>query len=336
MQQTNQPYVYTSNVTPRSQWDANFGYCGETSYICAGMSLGQYCSQWTARSLASYGVNQDVSGSQLMLGTPNALLAAREMKLQASAFNSEAQQDTQDFIVWVKSQLLAGGVPIIGVFNNCYILGEGKARNYGDGQFDHIVPIVGWASNYPLNHEFAGVYIADDTITLSDNGLYTPGNPPTPPFLFPYQVGSFQGTRETANLPPKAKEGGQVYTLKERPNNFGVVIEGVSDTNGVTIPVSLSSTLNHEPPMADGANTAPTAKKMELTATVTIPDQSKKYNVYLYTHFKDVPEVDFNINSPAPYHQIAPNQGATVTLPPYRAMSDQTVVFRAVPAGSEY
>ena len=341
-QQEDQKYVYPQRVTPRIQWDANFGYCGETSFICAGMSFGQYCSQYTARSLASYGMDQARQGSQLLLGTDNALKTAREMRLQAFAFDSQVPgsenddvsdlvQATHKFLATVKSNLLAGGVPIIGVFNNCDLLGEGKARNYGDGQYDHIVPIVGWVSHHPLNQERADQYIADDAVILSDNGLYTPGDPATPPFLFPYEVGSFQGTREQANNPL-----GPLYMLKWQPENFGVVIQGVSDTNGVTIPVSLSSNLNSEPPMENKSNTAPTPAPMDLTATVTIPDQSVSYNVYVYNDFADVPAQGFNSGNATPWYVIEPNQGSTVVLPVYSTMSDQTVVFRAVPVGAQY
>jgi hypothetical protein len=341
-QQEDAKNVYPSHVTPRIQWDANFGYCGETSFICAGMSFGQYCSQYTARSLASYGIDQARQGSQLLLGTDNALKAAGEMSLKAIAFDSQVpdsesgdvpdlEQATHKFLTTVKSNLLAGGVPIIGVFNNCDILGEGTARNYGDGQYDHIVPIVSWVSHHPLDQERADQYIADDAIVLSDNGLYTPGDPATPPFLFTYEVGSFQGTREQANNPD-----GPVYMLKWQPQNFGVVIQGVSDTNGVTIPVSLSSTLNSEPPMQNHSDTAPAPAPMDLTATVTIPDESQAYNVYVYNDFADVPSEGFNAGNPTPYYVIQPNQGSTVQLPVYSTTSDQTVVFRAVPVGSQY
>ena len=52
------PYHFTHNIAPRLQWNENSGYCGETSFISAGLHFGQYCSQFTARSLASPGVNQ--------------------------------------------------------------------------------------------------------------------------------------------------------------------------------------------------------------------------------------------------------------------------------------
>ena len=51
-------YSYDLGVAPRLQWNSNYGYCGETSFISAGMYFGQYTSQWTARSAASPGVAQ--------------------------------------------------------------------------------------------------------------------------------------------------------------------------------------------------------------------------------------------------------------------------------------
>jgi len=35
------------------QWPANFGYCGEISFIVAGLYYGQYLSQYDARALVS-------------------------------------------------------------------------------------------------------------------------------------------------------------------------------------------------------------------------------------------------------------------------------------------
>lgn len=63
-------------MSPRFQWNANSGYCGETAFISAGMRFGQYTSQWTARSLASPGVDQWKPSSQLLLGV-NDLRAAK-------------------------------------------------------------------------------------------------------------------------------------------------------------------------------------------------------------------------------------------------------------------
>jgi len=34
------PHVFDTGVTPRFQWNANSGYCGETSVISAGLHFG--------------------------------------------------------------------------------------------------------------------------------------------------------------------------------------------------------------------------------------------------------------------------------------------------------
>jgi hypothetical protein len=39
-------YSNTINVANRLQWDANYGYCGETSLLQCGLFFGQYVSQY--------------------------------------------------------------------------------------------------------------------------------------------------------------------------------------------------------------------------------------------------------------------------------------------------
>ena len=101
-------------VEPRLQWNANFGYCGETSFISAGMRFGQYTSQWTARALASPHVPQTRASSQLLLGG-NDLAAARRMRLSAVAFDTGNRDTPARFLGWVKSRFVRGDVVIIGV-----------------------------------------------------------------------------------------------------------------------------------------------------------------------------------------------------------------------------
>jgi len=79
---------------------------------------------------------------------------------------------------------------------------------------------------------------------------------------------------------------------------------------------------------------------MSLTATVTIPDPSREWRVYLYTDFADVPTGSFNAAATASPTSVArmwtipAGSGATwsTTLP--RARTDATYVFRAVPASA--
>ncbi len=38
------PQTWKLDIPPRFQWNANNGYCGEVSFISAGLYYGQYCS----------------------------------------------------------------------------------------------------------------------------------------------------------------------------------------------------------------------------------------------------------------------------------------------------
>lgn len=347
-------YHHRSRVLPRLQWNANSGYCGETSFICAGLNFGQYCSQWTARKLfirefmraypGDPPLEQYESDSQLMVGDPHGadVRTATEMRLRASEFDYGTQESTEQFIVWMKRNLMAGHVPIIGVFNNGIALGEWTGRDDGDPEYDHIVPVLGWASDSPLE-QFADRYLAEDVITLSDNGLYGPcGDPPGYPFIFFYEVAGFPGTRKQANNPA----GPPLYTLNGTPPNYGIAIEGVLDHDNVCIPVHLSCDKNHapEPPELKHAPEHPghplaavpladeDAESIEivLTATVESPGSSVAYNLYRYDDFAKVPVRDFNKNrgSAAQVWTVTSSDPKPVVL---KAASNETVVFRAVP-----
>ena len=318
-------YERGTPMAPRLQWNANYGYCGETSFISAGMRFGQYTSQWTARSLASPGVDQWKSRSQLMLGTGNERRAARAMRLEAKYFDSVRQRSVQQYITWVKKRFLRGNVVIIGVLNNTKVLNEWP-QDEGDSEFDHIVPVFGIGSGSPLSDRH---YHSTDAITISDNGLHNVG--PNYPYLYTYEFASFPRTRDQANA-----IGGPVYALRDRPRNYGTAITGVADADGVTIPVRLTSNVNGEGVQNGiGPNQVmkeePAGTPMTLTAHVRIPDQSVAYRVYLYDDFAKVPFRNFNAQSARAMASwtIPPNSGAAwqVTID---STTDQTRVFRAV------
>ena len=337
------PFVASTNIPARLQWNANYGYCGETSLIDAGMALGQYTSQWTARGLASTG-NQWLEGSQLLLGTPpqgNLLVAANAMRLDASAINTDSQS-TSTYLAWIKEHVVAGDTVIMGVYNNVNILGEDAP---GDPYYDHIVPVVRVGSQQPLLGTNASRYFANDTITFSDNGLFTPhpntqpnvpGNTPNNPSgstEFTYEFGTFQKTRAQAN---KGSSVADLYSIREFAPNFAAAVTSVIDeTVGgpVTIPVSLTSSTNNEG-FENQTNlyAAPNATPIILTAQVKIPDQSQHYTLYRYDSFDAVPTSDFNTNgaNAAQSWNISAGSGPTfsVNVP---ATSGDTQVFRAVP-----
>lgn len=317
-------YTYDSHIPPRIQWNENNGYCGETCFISAGLNFGQYCSQFTARAVASPGANQTLSDSQLLLGV-NDSAAALRMRLNASEFYYPTQRTTIQFLDWVKSETLLGHVVIIGVFNNGIILEEWTGRLDGQPDYDHIVPVLKYGSGIPFAKEPDRVLPAD-VITISDNGLYGPFNNAYQ-FDYSFRIRGFTGSRSQANNPR-----GPVYLLKNKPQNYGIAIKGVLDLDGVTIPVKLAASLDHEPEITANSNVPPTPVPLTLTATVTIPDQNVAYNLYLYDSFDKVPVAGFNAAAAnaASSWVIPAHSGATYTKE-IATTTGATAVFRAVP-----
>ena len=184
---TGDTYSMSLAIPPRQQWLADYGYCGEVSFISAGLYYGQYVSQYTARAAATPGVDQSESDSQLLLAV-NDLTAASNMHLNAVEWNGQASSaSTGQFLAWVKGYVLAGYPVIIGIYVDQ--LAPGTAAGFS--QYDHIVPVNGIASNHPLVQGLNQTYYADDVLQFSDNiGDYhadypDPGSDPTlADFLF--------------------------------------------------------------------------------------------------------------------------------------------------------
>ncbi len=318
-------YEQTIAMAPRRQWNANSGYCGETSFISAGMYFGQYCSQYTARAIASPGVPQSSAESQLLLGV-NEIAAARRMRLEAMPFYDETQRSTPEFLSWLKSTFLAGHVVILGVYNNLRALAEPQLLP-GFETYDHIVPMLAFGSQRPLDTDPDRAR-PSDAITFSDNGLYGPvGEPPQYPLRFSYRLRSFPRTRRAAN-----RANGPIYSVRRTPPNYAVAVTGIVDLDGVTIPVRLTSDLDGEPAMVHGSDVPPAPVPMTLTATVTIPDPQVAYTVYRYDDFAQVPAASFNASADRAVESwtIPPGSGAAYVIT-IATWSDATVVLRAVP-----
>lgn len=313
-------YSYQLEIPARLQWNANFGYCGETSFISAGMHFGQYTSQWTARSLASPGVAQTEEESQLLLGV-NDMDAARMMKLQAVAFDSESQDSTPAYLTWVKSMVLRGYPVIIGVFLN---MTASDGQLPGSSEYDHIVPVLGIGSKSRLSSDDRR-YRPSDVIAFSDNSGANQSS------LYQSRFNRFQLSRARANGPRAP-----LYSLRSRPMNYAAAVTGVADPDRVTIPVRLTTSADGEG-LQDGVQmtSPPAPSPIEITATVTIPNPAVGYHVYLYDDFVEVPIRNFNTSSATAIESwtIPAGSGSTWSKT-INAMSDQTRVFRAVPVSA--
>ena len=131
----------TLPISPRFQWQANFGYCGETALISAGLYYGQYVSQYDARAYASKNQNQNERASQLLIGI-NENTAANVMHLDIEKWNNFR---ADNFLAWVKKNIIQKHPVVIGIYQNMSLFEE-----VGDAEYDHIVPIIGIETNHSL------------------------------------------------------------------------------------------------------------------------------------------------------------------------------------------
>jgi len=240
-------------VVPFYQWENDNGYCGEVSMMQAGLNNGQWMSQFNARLVCGTGLSQSGPGSwcsnhknlpnynaQLLIEDPNTGVSGPNPYANAAAClaNSRLSGTTypystgfrsanlglsgyQDYLSWVKSEVIAGHRVTIGVL-----------LKYGtDPQYDHEVSVIAIGTNHGITDP---TYYDDDVLYFDDHGGYTlvgkklnKGNPAIPygagtdntgctPYVFAYTFGSLPQTRKGASA-----SSAQAYSI---------IIPGVSPT----------------------------------------------------------------------------------------------------------
>ncbi|HEY1975086.1 MAG TPA: hypothetical protein VGG89_00895 [Candidatus Baltobacteraceae bacterium] len=297
-----------NDIPPRLQWNANFGYCGETSFISAGLYYGQWASQYDVRSIASDGIPQNRQQSQLLLGV-NAQHAANVMHLTMVKWN-DASASPASFLGWIEQNVAAHRPVIIGVYTNEYKFYGHTNPQAGDASYDHIVPVVAAGAT---------------SVTFSDSGLWGPPRP----YLFTYQDSAFARTRTQANAhtaPP--------YSLPAGVRDYGIAIMGVSDPHHETLPVRVATNVNYEKPkMRNHSNARPKPMPIVLTVTVSGLRAGTDYTLYRYDRFSDVPDERFNANAAhaSKHWAIRLTSGSSFVVRE-RIVSDQVAVYRAVPS----
>ena len=194
--------VPNDTVTPFYQWENNNGYCGEVSLMSAGLSNGQWISQYNTRMVCGGFFGPETNGSgpsllqagnaprrwhasfnaQLLVESPSQGLSGPydydwAARCAANAGLSLVQYPSntgylapnsglagyKDFMSWVKAQTIAGHQTVIGVLIN------GMAGGI-DPQYDHIVTVI----KIGTNHSPADAnYYPDDVLYLEDHGAFT-------------------------------------------------------------------------------------------------------------------------------------------------------------------
>ena len=316
-------HVCANNIPPRYQWENNAGYCGEVSLISAGLYYGQYVSQYDARAIACMDLPQNKS--QLLLGK-NDLYAATMMHLNAIEWDTYAEQNTDQFLAWVKQNVVKGYPVAIGIYMNEYLFYENTDPDAGDSEYDHIVPVTGIGSNYSLGDPS---YYGDDILYFSDNGVW--GDTSNPPYHFAYGFDACQASRKQANA-----KNGAIYSLSNDGSNYGIAITGVMDLHKDTFPVRIDTNDNEElPEIEDGSSVRPSPMPLTLTITVSNLEPNVHYNLYRYDSFESVPNSQFNAHASDASESwpIQINAGSTFVMT-QEINSDEIAIYRAVMASA--
>lgn len=313
-------YENKNDIPPRLQWNGNHGYCGEVSLISAGLYYGQYISQYDARACVSEGAQQNKD--QLLLGV-NDLYAASKMHLKVIKWHPVLEKNTNQFLTWVKKNVMKGYPVAIGIYTNENRFYGNADPNAGDKQYDHIVPVTGIASNFPSDLAYHG----DDVIFFSDNGLWCDNTDPH--YLFNYSFDAFQMSRIDAN-----QINAPVYSLCNSGKNYGLAVTGVRDGYGETLPVRISTNFNSEQfEIDDGSNERPSSAPLTLTITVSNLVPHVRYILYRYNSLEKVPNSLFNAHAADAYEswpiQISSGNSYEMIV---EIESDEIAVYRAVRA----
>jgi len=291
--------------------------------ISAGLSFGQYVSQYDARAIATKNAPQNTK--ELLLGKKqNDQYAATQLRMDSIEWDTDSEQYTSQFLAWVKKMVLKGYPVAIGVFMNQYYFYQDSDPEDGDSEYDHIVYVVGIESNHPLSDTN---YYPDDIIIFSDNGLA--GDPHVPPqYLFKYPFSSFQKSREQANSPNSPP-----YSLQNGGTNYGIALTGISDLQKETLPVRVDTSVNYESPqIADGTSIRPPSMPLTLTVTVSGLTPNVPYNLYRYDDETVVPVSQFNANASSAVECIPIQiQSGSTFVTTRTIQSSDKVFYRAVP-----
>ncbi|MGA7201935.1 MAG: hypothetical protein WBX26_08900 [Candidatus Cybelea sp.] len=314
---------WRNDIGPRYQWNHNYGYCGEVSEISAGLYYGQYLSQYDARAAAD-DAPQNRYRSQLLLGV-NALRAAGKMHLRAIARTGRFNRSSDNFLDWVKENVLLGRPVAIGIYMNQFRFYGNRNPNAGSPQYDHIVPVIGIGSDHARDERG---YFPNDSITFSDNGEWSSSRRDAQ-YYFSYAFEAFQKTRREANA-----HDGPIYSLTDDHRDFGIAILGVQDEDKETLPVRVTTNINYEyPQIAAGSAKRPAPEPVELTITVSGLTQGAKYDLYRYNTLESIPDGAFNKYASNAYEKwvITGRSGGEFVMTE-KIMSDDVAAYRAVPA----
>jgi len=254
---------------PGYQWDDAGGYCGSWATQRAALTVGAWISQQQVRDHAS-----DCGGHDSEILSCNIEEALTGLKLEFNAwdYKNESTPQTDAYAAWLKAQL-AGGHAVAWM-----IMWSGQDYPIydltpPDGMYGHVEPVIGVASNHPLND--TTVYDDDVVLHYTDGGVNT------------VQRGLTTLAGEWAGPGEKADCGDYQYCVGN-PYGFGWAIKGYAARDGAVAASLRVAPFLSEPDTRSGE--APESLRGTVTATGLTPGAA--YDVYRWDDVENVGTFD--------------------------------------------
>jgi hypothetical protein len=258
-----------STIAQRAQWDANHGYCGETSYIAALMYYGGYMSQYNMRELVLSFINrnnenepynQSDEESQLLLDSDMIdTMVASALTLSYEKYDGGT---VDDFIRWIEKHTNNLVPVIIGVYNSNVLLDN---PNNGLDTYDHIV---------------SALSVNDNLVTIWDNGL---------------------NSNTTNDIPIMTREDAynndSIYAIPNTEpaslGNWGIAMTGIN-LPSECIRLQVTSSDASEPEMIEGSIIPPEGIPITLTIHLYDLEPNTVYFLYRFNNVMTLPKNNFN------------------------------------------
>lgn len=139
-------------LQPGIQWDAHGGYCGAWSFQRTVLAKGAYISQQQVRDHAKFGGGHD---EEILNTNIDGAFQKLHIKHDNFQFNVLPVPQADAYLKFMKKNLIAGN-PIIWMvmFSGGSSPDDGYTMdNDTNGVYDHIEPVAGIMSDYPLTDE---------------------------------------------------------------------------------------------------------------------------------------------------------------------------------------
>lgn len=255
------------DLPPRLMWgwgDGLSGYCGSASIQTAALYYGNWLTQDAIRGTTGGHSAKD----QVLLGV-NAEAAASKMHLNITAWDfNRAQPQADAFLKWSKEGLSAGEPIIFGVF----MVGD------DDGDYDHIVPMVGFDA---------------DTIYFNDLHANQTTSKKIAQLVTSRKGCNRKGVTSMRRYHSVQDGSVQFEYCLPKQVDYGMRVHGIVDGGGETLPAKLIMGSWYEPDYSSEDQLHETPVTLGATLRISGLTAGETYAVLRYDSADVVPKSDF-------------------------------------------